>query len=726
MPIKNVDLTKARFLMAGMSVGGLVSGLDTNSIVAQLTALEQMKVTRETQKKESAQKTLDKFKELQTRLGNLALKASALETQNKFNVFKSTSSYEDYVTVSGKEGATAGQYEVVVNKLATTQKVASNKIDDINKPVAPPSAFGAEGTVTIYLSKTEAALKKDPTKPTVEIKISEKDTLKDIVNKINAAEGAGVRASIMAMANGDNRLVLTAVETGTKGFSISEDGGTSLLQTLGILSSDKGQTALSDSALITKKGAATEETTFDELNTSPLLKKVDTTTDKIGLNIGGGWITASLTGTVQDALDELNGQLTNLTVSLNSSGEIVISRNDGSDISSSIASDFQVKIGTFDASNNLTDEKRDLGKFTTQNTFENVITKAENAFYTIDDMAISSRSNSDDKTIDGTVFTLKKVSKEGMESIKVSLDLDKDAIVNNITAFVDEFNALLSFINENAKVTVKEDTDKITGKKTSSREVGPFSGDSGIASLRDTLKRMMTGIVDEISGTKDNGYKTDYSSASRIGITTQKDGTLGIDKDKLLKAISTDFEGVRRLFTSNDFSDTAGCKVGNFTKNSTQGTYRIDVATGKVYLNEEEIDVVSDDILENRIITLKNGLSFEIPTDVSNGDIKITFVRGIASQLSNFVTKAKDNVSSDYITADGKYHANYGYFKASETNYQNRINSIQKRVEELQARVDNYSARISKQFAALEKNIGNLQSQTANMMSALGGISYKR
>jgi len=703
--------------MAGMSVGGLVSGLDTNSIVAQLTALEQMKVTRETQKKENAQKTLDKFKELQTRLANLASKASAIETQNKFNVFKSTSNYEDYVTVSGKEGATAGQYEIVVNKLATTQKISSNKINAINTPVADESVFGPTGNVTISLSKTEAALKKDPTQKTVDIKISKNDTLKDIVNKINAAEGAGVRASIMAMANGDNRLILTAVETGTKGFSISEDDGTSLLYELGILSSTQGQTALSGSALVTKKGAATEDTTFDELNTSTLLKKIDTTTDKIGLNIGGGWITASLTGTIQDALDELNGQLSNLKVALNSSGEITISRNDGSDISSNIASDFQVKIGTFDDSDpsdvKLTNEKRDLGKFTTQNTFENVITEAQNAFYTIDGMAISSRSNNDDKTIDGTTFTLKKVTEGALSGpVKVSLELDKDAIVGNITAFIEEFNALLSFIDENAKATVKEDTDKVTGKKTSTREVGCFSGDSGISSLRDNLKRMMTGIIDEIAGTQNNGYSTNYSSASRLGITTQKDGTLGIDKDKLTKAITADFEGVRRLFTSNDFSDITGCKVGNFTKNSTAGVYEIDVATGKVYLRGEEIEVVSDSILENRVITLKNGLSLEIPTDANNGNIKITFVRGIASQISNFVEKAKDSVN--------------GFYKTSEKNYQNRIDSIQKRVEELQARVDNYNARITKQFAALERNMGNLQSQTANMMSALGGLSYKR
>jgi len=745
--------------MAGMSVGGLVSGLDTNSIIAQLTALEQMKVTRENQKKENAQKTLDKFKELQTRLGNLSSKANTLETQNKFNVFKSNSNFDDYVSISGKEGATAGQYDVEVRQLATSQKVASNKISAINTPVAP-DAFKINGTdvdtIKITLSKTQAAAKtsKDST---VDVVISKADTLKDIVNKINAAEGASVKASIMSMADGDNRLILTAVETGTKGFTISENGGTSLLKTLGILSSTEGSVALSGNALVTKTGGATKDTTFDELNTSPLLKTVDYSKDSMGIYIVTGkdsvtnedigkWITTDLvkqkldengdpvfkdgnpvlvSKTVEEAINDLNDKLAGdpetslLRAGLNNSGEITISRVDGSNMPSDMAKGFKIKIGEFDFSdpdNIEIDEKRDLGKFTTQNTFANVITEAQNAFYSIDNMAISSRSNSDDKTINGTVFNLKKITidEDGrtiVGPVKTSLSLDKDAIIGNINAFVEEFNALMKFLDENMKTIVKEDTDKVSGRKTTTREIGPFAGDTSISTLRDNLKRMLTGVVDEITGTKNNGYSTLYSSASRIGITTQKDGALKIDTAQLTKALDTDFDGVRRLFTSNNFSDEVGFSVGNSNKKSQAGIYKI-TADGDVFLNGNKMAV--KDIFDNKIITLENGLSFETPSLGSWGDkteVQVTFVRGIASQIANFVEKAKD-------AADG-------YYKTSEKNYQARIDSIQKRVDELQIRVDNYNTRISKQFAALERNMSNLQSQTANMMSALSGITYR-
>jgi len=715
--------------MPVMSVGGLASGLDTNSIIAQLTALEQMKVTREEQKKENAQKTLEKFKDLQTRLGNLASKASALETLNKFNVFKSTSNYEDFATVSGKEGATSGKYEIVVKQLAATQKIASKNFEAVNKTMADYGLMNkGDEPIKISLSTSVAAQKADP-KKFVEVAITANDTLKDIVNKINSAEGAGVKASIMSMANGENRLILTAVDTGTNGFSLQEDGGTDLLGKLGIIDNSKQRAVSGNTMTILGGGAATLENTFKDLNTV-LNRNNFENGDKIGIYLPeengagqGGWITFNMFDSngdarkIGDVLSEINAALktsgANFTASLNNSGEIILEgdlKND-QNFNSDVLEKVKIQMGTFKkADADLTDDdiivKKNMGSLTNRDIFANVINEGQNAFYTIDGMSISSQSNDDEKTINGTVFTFKKVSKPEMEPIKVSLDLDKESIVNNITAFIEEYNTLMSFIEENARATVKEETDRATGQKRSKREVGPFTGDSNISGLRDNLKRMVTGVIDELTGNKGNGYSTLNSSASRIGITTERNGSLSIDNEKLTKALDTDFEGVRRLFTVNNFSDTLGFSVGNFNKNSTTGIYKIDV-NGDVTMNGQPVKINS---ITANIITLENGISIETPG--LGQEAQVTFVRGIASQIANFVEKAKSSVD--------------GYFKTSENTYQDRIDSIQKRVDELQARVDNYNARISKQFASLEKNMGNLQSQTSNMLSALSTISYQQ
>ena len=779
--------------MPAMSVGGLASGLDTNSIISQLTALEQTKVTREAKKKEAAQSTLDKFKELQTRLSTLQSKANGLNVPANFNVFAATSNYPEYAQVKGGEGATAGQYEIKINQLATTQKVASKSFAAINTPLEGNTG----GTIT--LSTSIAAQKKDSTEKgkTVDVKIEASDTLKDIVNKINAAEGTGVRASLMTMANGDNRLVLTAVDTGTNAFFLKEEGGTSILSSvLGILSENEHeQKAKSANALVTLDGkAATEATTFDKLNTV-LNKNNLAGGDVVGIYLptdkgdgSSGWVTFDLykrnfdidpslptsdpdygklalgsdgkpiAKTIGDVLGEINTALSasgaNFTAKLNSSGEIVLEGDLDSDGNFGFDPDGKKMLGLAkiqiiglkdyqgetkediaDLFNNVLTQaekdalvKKDMGKFSSANVFQEVVTDAQNAFYTLNGMGVSSQSNEDDKIINGTTFVLMKVTTKLDEPVKVALELDQNALVDKIAGFIEEFNALLRFIDENAKAITKEEENPVTGKKENTRITGPFTGDTAVNSIRDQLKAMMTSTINQITTAlnKDGntGYKgTEYSSASRIGIVTNREGYLDVDRDKLNKALTADFEGVRKLFSANHFSDTNGFKVGNFTKNSKAGVYEV-TATGEVTLNGEKVEAT----VYGNIITTKDGLSFEVPSSNIKFDgegnpyeapAKVTFVRGLANQVSNFIEIAK---SLTITLSNGKIVP--GFFKQTENTYQERIKNIQERMDVLQRRVDNYSMRITNQFNSLERSMSTLQSQTSNMMSALSGLNY--
>jgi flagellar hook-associated protein 2 len=790
--------------MPAMSVGGLASGLDTNNIIAQLTALEQAKVTREEKKKDNAQSTLDKFKELETKLLSLQTKAKGLELPKDFNLFKSTSNYEDYATVSGGEGATAGSYELVVKQLASTLKVASNSYTAVNKSMFELGLMGKKATgefedpITVTLSTSKAAQKTDP-KKTVDIVINATDTLKDIVNKINSAEGVGVKASIMSMSNGDNRIVLTAVDSGTDGFSISEGGGTSLFSKLGFVSYET-QKATSGSALtVIGGGPATGTTTFKELNTVLNKNNLDPG-DKIGIylpancgrvdengdSVGGGWVTFELfdgsrSKSINEVLNEINTKLAasgaDFKAEINNSGEVVLTGNleddqnfsnkkdptSGDDNDSltgtereqtlkTYLSQVKIQLGTFSKPDeDLTRDddaifvKKDMGTLANHNVFNeaNIITAGQNAFYTVDGMSITSQSNDDDRTIAGTTFTLKKADPDKV--IKVSLESDLSGLADKISEFVEEFNALLKFIDENAKAEVVEQTDS-KGKKTSNRVVGPFTGDSGISSLRENLRSMFSSVINEISGTLNNGYSTSYSSASRVGILVTKEGYYEVDKEKLTKALNSDFEGVRRLFTSGGFSDTPGFSIGRFTKDSEAGVYsydsekmdwylngRKDSATGKWYSNSDwsfdsvtnkwslkkgaqVIDPVKGTWAGNNVFTTSKGLSIEIPSQ-STGEPQVTFVRGIAGQLATFVEHAK----TGYYNQKGEWVD--GYIKQSNEKYQARIDDIQKRVDQLQLRVDSFEARLIKQFTALEKSMSSLQSQSSNMLAAIGSMN---
>ncbi|MDR1811769.1 MAG: flagellar filament capping protein FliD [Candidatus Fibromonas sp.] len=754
--------------MPALSVGGLVSGLDTNSIIAQLTAIEQNKVTRELQKKDKAQSTLDQFKELQTRLSNLAAKASGLALPNKFSAFKATSNYEDYATVSGKDGATPGNYNLKINQLASNQKVASNAFDSTVKP------FGV--STSIFISVSEAAKKADPRKSEVEVKISATDTLKDIQNKINSAEGSSVKAGIeYDNTTGKSRLILTAVDSGTNSFYLRENatGGKNLLtDELGILT-DNVTKAVSNYSMLTLDGkAATGSTTFDQLKTVSGLNKNDlSTSDSIGVFIPGtGWkkydVYDSETGaykTIDKILSEMNsnaitGLPPGVTASINNSGEIVLEGGTGDNLSG-----FRIQILSFNGSfnendlNNLiagiADEnvdigelldqmgidlddldidpnatllekieaamftvKKSMGSFNKSNAFSEVTVEGQNAVYSIDGNTISSKSNNDETSRPGTVFELKKVTKD-IDSVKVSLELDVSAVADKIKEFVEEFNSLMKFIDDQARAIVKEDTDD-KGKKTTTRITGPFTGETTISSLRENLRSMFTNVINELAGNlkdsegKNIEKKTEYSSASRLGILTKKDGSLEVDSEKLEKALKEHFDEVSRLFTANNFSSEAGFSIGRFTKNSKAGVYETD--GHDVWFNGKKLEGVTG-VPDGTILTTADGLSIEIPKgffdDPENAGkkVSVTFVRGIADQLSNFVEKAKDTIG--------------GLFKQTEEMYTKRIEDLEKRASQLQRRVDNFNERLIKQFTSLEKSMGNLQSQSSNMMSALSAMT---
>ena len=108
-----------------LSVGGLASGLDTNSIIDGLVKIEQRRVEQATEKKKGYEVKLSKFNELNTKLNDLAEKAKGLDKLTAFNLFKPTSSDTDLAEIDGSTDATPGNYDIKTLALASSQKVAS-------------------------------------------------------------------------------------------------------------------------------------------------------------------------------------------------------------------------------------------------------------------------------------------------------------------------------------------------------------------------------------------------------------------------------------------------------------------------------------------------------------------------------------------------------------------------------------------------------------------------
>lgn len=676
----------------GISVGGLVSGLDTNSIIDQLSALEQQKVVAVTKKQTQSQLRLSALGTLQSKLSTLASKARGLYKLDNFSVFKATSSDDKTATITGTGEGLQGTVGVNVRQLASSWKVASKAM--------PDSITATGGAGTLKLSRSAAAIKTDPTKTTVDITIAATDSLKDIASKINAASGAGMTASIVNFGNGDTRLMLNGVDQGSDGFSITEAGGGTVLSTLGLKSSASRQ--VSDFGLrLATGGPALSTSTLGSLYTGIGANNVSVN-DTIDMTFsvdGGAPLTESFnpadmkTSTVADlaswmaarlnaAYNVENGSGGDYQVSTNSSGELVATSASGKTVTFSLAMGAG-STGTIG-----------LGGSTTRTAWANELQKGQNAFYTMNGLSMSSETNSDSTTLNGATINLFQVSEDTTTEVQLGLTRDADGIQKKVQEFLDAFNDAMKYIDEKSKTTVESSKDS-NGQSKNTVTRGELATDSSVRTIKTQLRTMLTSEVKELVG------KTAYTSLASVGITTDKDsGGLTIDKDKFQAALSADFDGVRRLFSNSGWTDNGAATVGGWTDDTKAGTYVLNPSTD-VFAGSPGNRV--GDILFSRTGNSK-GLGVTAPTSIA-GNVTATFSRGVAGQLSQYITQ---------LTAfDGTY-------KSNKDSVQRQIDDYGKQADSVQDRVDAYRKTLSAQFSAMENAMLRIKNQSSAFLAQLG------
>lgn len=672
----------------GISVGGLVSGLDTNSIIDQLSALEQQKVVAVTKKQTQSQLRLSALGTLQSKLSTLASKARGLYKLDNFSVFKATSSDDKTATITGTGEGLQGTVGVNVRQLASSWKVASKAM--------PDSITATGGAGTLKLSRSAAAIKTDPTKTTVDITIAATDSLKDIASKINAASGAGMTASIVNFGNGDTRLMLNGVDQGSDGFSITEAGGGTVLSTLGLKSSASRQ--VSDFGLrLATGGPALSTSTLGSLYTGIGANNV-ATNDTIDMTFtvnGGGSVTekfdpadlktatvADLTSWMASTLNTEFGVGGDYQVSTNSSGELVATSASGKTVTFSLAMGAG-STGTIG-----------LGGSTTRTAWANELQKGQNAFYTMNGLSMSSETNSDSTTLNGATINLFQVSEDTTTEVQLGLTRDADGIQKKVQEFLDAFNDAMKYIDEKSKTTVESSKDS-NGQSKNTVTRGELATDSSVRTIKTQLRTMLTSEVKELVG------KTAYTSLASVGITTDKDsGGLTIDKDKFQAALSADFDGVRRLFSNSGWTDNGAATVGGWTDDTKAGTYVLTPSTD-VFAGSPGNRV--GDILFSRTGNSK-GLGVTAPTSIA-GNVTATFSRGVAGQLSQYITQ---------LTAfDGTY-------KSNKDSVQRQIDDYGKQADSVQDRVDAYRKTLSAQFSAMENAMLRIKNQSSAFLAQLG------
>jgi flagellar hook-associated protein 2 len=201
--------------MATISSPGIASGLDIQSIVTQLVALEKEPLKTLQKQATSFQTQLSTFGNIKSQVDALGAAASKLSTASGWNAVKASSSNAAAIGVTASAGAPATSLTMEVQNLAKAQSTAS-------VAVTTGSALGA-GSMTIEIGQwTGSSFAAGSASPVTLTIGSGDDTLSDIAAQINDA-GAGITATVLKDASGERLLVRSSATGEVNGFRISVD-----------------------------------------------------------------------------------------------------------------------------------------------------------------------------------------------------------------------------------------------------------------------------------------------------------------------------------------------------------------------------------------------------------------------------------------------------------------------------------------------------------------------
>ena len=209
--------------MATFTSLGVGSGLDLNTIVTKLVALERQPLGSMQSKANQLQTQVSSFGQISSLMSGMQTAANALTNPLLWSGSTAASSDASTVAVSASNNVAPGNYAVSVQSLANSQTLASATT------FPDSSALLGSGTLTLQLGTWDSGQANFSPKSgssAVDIQIAATDTLTDVANKVNGA-GAGVTASLITDSSGV-RLSLRSTATGaSNGFRLTaaDSGG---------------------------------------------------------------------------------------------------------------------------------------------------------------------------------------------------------------------------------------------------------------------------------------------------------------------------------------------------------------------------------------------------------------------------------------------------------------------------------------------------------------------
>ncbi|HEX4880700.1 MAG TPA: flagellar filament capping protein FliD [Limnobacter sp.] len=309
---------------------------------------------------------------------------------------------------------------------------------------------------------------------------------------------------------------------------------------------------------------------------------------------------------------------------------------------------------------------------------------AQNANFTINNLAVTKASNTVTDAVDGLTLNLKNIT---TSPVTLEVGLDNDALKKTLDEFVSAYNK----IRGNLKDQQEENA-------TLSRETTPAS-----------LERQMRNIVRETVAAYGIGL-------SDIGMSFDKDGVLSLNKPKLDEAIAKDPAVLQKVFSNTAITSDARVTYLGATSKTLEGTYAINIT--QAYNGTNTIEGTINGAAGTGVAgTLRGapgddseGLQFGVAQGASGNLGTITFSKGLAQRLEEWIGMLSEE----------------GGALASRTEGLNgRLKRLDDQEDRINLRLEQVEKRYRAQFTALDSMLASMQQTSAYLSQQLAALSSK-
>lgn len=543
----NVNSTSSVSSNNGFS--GMISGMDTDSLVEKLLSGTQSKIDKQKGLKTQTEWKIENYRDVITQINSFSSKyfnttygASSknnLASSAFFNAMTSKVTGGNAVKViSSAAGASTEDMNIIVKQLASKAKLSSSvnvsgesvlKGGSVNvEQIKSVIDTNGEFTFTLTLDGAQKAITLKAEDITdADGNITEDSVISALKTEVSQKFGGYVKVDVTEV-DGAKNISLAVDFNGEKGHELKVTG------------SNAGAFGL-------EPGASTR------ISTSSKLSSLGLTGDSFSFEINGEKFSFTGENTVADVINAVN----------KSDAGVKLSYSSISDSFSMEATESGAKYGI-----SITETSGDfLSKIFGSDKFENGVLKSD-AVVAGQDAIVSINGNefsrtSNNFTIDGVTLQLTDVSAAkydangnviGYEETKIATERDTETIFNTIKSFVEDYNKMLDKLNgyiyeepnyrKYAPLTDAqrdEMTDSQIEKWEEKSKQGLLYGDS---TIRTFLQQMRSALYTKST--------TSSVALYNIGIETSSNkddrGKLVIDEEALKKALETNADEVEKLF----------------------------------------------------------------------------------------------------------------------------------------------------------------------------------